>query len=104
MTYDGYGRLLSEHRPEQDVGTSTTYTYNADDTVLSVTDARGAAATYAYNGRHLTTGVTYSASGGISIPAPVTYGYDAASNRSWMNENGLRRVTYHYTMLSLMGG
>jgi YD repeat-containing protein len=102
MTYDGYGRLLSEHRPEQDVGTSTTYAYNADDTVLSVTDARGAAATYAYNGRHLTTGVTYSASGGISIPAPVTYGYDAASNRSWMNENGLRRVTYHYTMLSLM--
>jgi len=102
MTYDGYGRLLTAHRPEQDVGTATTYAYNADDTVLSITDARGAAATYAYNGRHLTTGITYTASGIISIPAPVTYSYDAAANRLWMNEDAQRRVTYHYTTLSLM--
>jgi YD repeat-containing protein len=75
-------RELLTRKPGHNRGTSTTYTYNADDSVLSVTDARGAAATYAYNGRHLTTRVTYSASGGISISAPVTYGYDSASNRS----------------------
>jgi len=101
-TYDNYGRIISQHVPEQDSGTATTWTYNADDTVLSVTDARGAATTYAYNGRHLTTGITYSASGGISVPAPVTYGYDAVGNRSWMDENSQRRVTYHYDALSRM--
>jgi len=102
ITYDGYGRLSSQHVPEQSSGTATNWTYNADDTVLSVTDARGAATTYTYNGRHLTTGITYSAPEGISIPDPVTYGYDAAGNRSWMDENGQRRVTYHYDMLSRM--
>ncbi len=102
MTYDGYGRLASQHVPEQNQATATNWTYNADDTVLAVTDARGAATTYAYNGRHLTTGITYSASGGISVPAPVTYGYDAAGNRSWMNESGQRRVDYHYDSLSRM--
>jgi YD repeat-containing protein len=102
MTYDGYGRLGSQHVPEQSGGTATNWTYNADDTVLSVTDARGAATTYAYNARHLTTGITYSAPSGISVPAPVTYGYDAAGNRSWMEENSQRRVTYHYDALSRM--
>lgn len=101
-TYDGYGRVATQHVPEQSPDTTTTWTYNADDTVLSVTDARGASKTYAYNGRHLTTRITYNASGGISVPAEVTYGYDAAGNRLWMNENNQRRMTYHYNALSAM--
>lgn len=102
ITYDGYGRVASQHLPEQNAGTATVWTYNADDTVQSVTDARGAVTAYAYNGRHLITSINYSAPGGISVPAPVTYGYDAAGNRLWMNENGQRRMTYHYNMLSLI--
>jgi YD repeat-containing protein len=38
--------------PEQGV---TTYSYFADDTVQTMTDARGAMTTYAYNHRHLPT-------------------------------------------------
>jgi YD repeat-containing protein len=101
-TYDGYGRIASQHVPEQDDSAATNWAYNADDTVLSVTDARGAATTYSYNGRHLVTGITYSASGAIPVPLPVTYGYDGAGNRSWMEENNHRRVTYHYDALSMM--
>ena len=41
MTFDGYGRLQSQHVPEQDAGTVTVYAYNPDNTILSVTDARG---------------------------------------------------------------
>ena len=102
LNYDGFGRLQSQHLPQQDDGTQTTYAYNADDTILSITDARGATTTYGYNGRHLTTNVSYSAGGGIAVPAAVTYGYDAAGNRSSMDENGQRRVTYHYDQLSRM--
>ena len=42
MTYDGFGRLKSKHVPEQAEGTGTSRVYNADDTVQSVIDARGA--------------------------------------------------------------
>lgn len=101
-TYEGYGRVASQQMPAQSPGTATTWAYNDDDTVRSVTDARGATTTYAYNGRHLPTSITYSASGGISVPAPVTYAYDAAGNRMWMEENGQRRMTYHYNSLSMM--
>ena len=31
MIYDGYGRLQSEHAPEQAVGTATVRTYNPDE-------------------------------------------------------------------------
>ena len=55
MSYDGYGRLKTKHEPEQNANTATVYTYNAADAIDSVTDARGAAASYAYNNRHLVT-------------------------------------------------
>lgn len=35
--------------PEQDEGRKTVYAYNDDDTVQSVTDARGAKAVYGYD-------------------------------------------------------
>lgn len=67
MSYDGYGRLRTQHRPEQqgDANNSaatdhTTWDYNADDTIHRVTDARGAYTEYDYNTRHLVTGITYA--------------------------------------------
>jgi len=60
MTYDGYGRPQSKHVPEQQAepnnSASTDYTtwiYNNDDTIHSVTDARGASSVYSYNNRRL---------------------------------------------------
>jgi YD repeat-containing protein len=97
LTYDGHGRLKTKQAPSQT--NATTYYYNTDDTVQSVTDARGAVATFSYNNRHQTTGISYSAPSGIISPAPVTYGYDAAGNRTSMTD-GSGSMTYHYDQLS----
>ncbi|HEY3102465.1 MAG TPA: hypothetical protein VGJ69_02665, partial [Pyrinomonadaceae bacterium] len=101
LAYDGYGRLQSKHVPEQNAGTSTVYSYNSDDTVLSATDARGASATYGYNNRHLVTSINYSVPQGSNIPATpnVTFGYDAAGNRSSMTD-GSGLSSYAYDQLS----
>ena len=99
MTYDGYGRLLTKHVPEQNAGTAITYAYNPDDTVLSVTDARGATATYGYNNRHLATSITYSAPAGITQTPNVSFGYDAAGNRTSMTD-GMGNASYSYDQLS----
>jgi len=101
MTYDGYARLNTKHVPEQDEGTATMWNYKADDTVQSIIDARGASQTFAYNNRHLVTGITYSAPSGITNPAPVTFAYDAAGNRTSMTD-GLGSASYAYDELSRM--
>jgi YD repeat-containing protein len=101
MGYDGHGRLQSKHVPEQNVGTATIYAYNPDDTVLSVTDARGASTTHGYNNRHLATSITYTAPGGITIPLPASFGYDAAGNRISMAD-GTGSTSYEYDQLSRM--
>jgi YD repeat-containing protein len=102
VSYDGYGRLQSTHLPEQSAGAATVYDYNSDDTVASITDARGAAAIYTYNNRHLTTGINYSAPAGIIVPPSVTLAYDGAGNRTSMTTSGGAGggVTYHYDTLS----
>lgn len=97
MTYDGYGRLLSKHVPEQDAGTATIYTYNSDDTINSVTDARGATCTYGYNGRHLTTSESHTMAGAGTID--LGYGYDAVGNRTSMSD-GAGSSSYNYDQLS----
>jgi RHS repeat-associated protein len=94
--FDGFGRLQTRTTPEQ--GT-TTYTYFADDTVQTVTDARNATSTFAYNGRHLATGITYGVPGGVAATANVSFGYDAAGNRTSMND-GPGSVSYGYDQLS----
>lgn len=99
MAYDGYGRLQSRHAPEQNAGSATVYSYNADDTVYSTTDARGAAAIYTYNNRHLVTGVSYSAPSGISVAPSVNFSYDAVGNRTQMTD-GFGHVDYAYNTLS----
>ena len=94
LTYDGYGRLQSRHVPEQNATASTTWTYNADDTFQSVTDARGATATYGYNARR----INYSAPAGITPTANAAFGYDAAGNRASMSD-GSGSTSYQYDSL-----
>jgi YD repeat-containing protein len=99
MTYDGFGRLKTKHVPIQSAGTTTTWNYNADDTVDSVVDPRGASATFTYNNRDLVTGISYSAPAGIIVPAAITYTYDGAGNRSAMTD-GVGSASYHYNAVS----
>ncbi len=103
MTYDGHGRLKTEHKPEQNAGANTVWDYNADGTIQKITDGRGAATNYTYNARHLLTAVTYTVLPGSQIPAPsaITYQYDAASNRTSMTD-GTGSTTYTYDSLSRM--
>jgi YD repeat-containing protein len=101
MTFDGYARLQSKHVPEQDAGSAIMYAYNPDDTIQSVTDARGASATYVYNNRHRVTAINNFAPTGITPTPNVTFGYDAAGNRTSMND-GLGSVSYGHDQLSRM--
>ena len=98
MTYDGYGRLKTRHVPEQTSGKATTWTYSADDTIQSVTDARGASSTFTYNnGRHLPNIITHTLTGSSTIVESFTY--DAAGNRTSMNDSS-GGTTYVYNQLS----
>jgi hypothetical protein len=101
MSYDGYARLQTKHVPEQNAGTATVYTYNADDTLYSVTDARGASATYGYNGRHLFTSINYAAPEGIPASPNASFTFDGAGNRIAMSD-GLGSKSYSYNELSQM--
>ncbi|HVI70745.1 MAG TPA: hypothetical protein VM656_04575, partial [Pyrinomonadaceae bacterium] len=96
FSYDGYGRLSQCVKPEQ--GT-TNYTYFSDDTVQTVTDARGPTSTFGYNNRGLTTSITYGVPAGVAATPNVTFGYDAAGNRTSMGD-GLGSVSYVYNELS----
>ncbi|HEY2962507.1 MAG TPA: hypothetical protein VGJ37_08845, partial [Pyrinomonadaceae bacterium] len=101
MTYDGYGRLKTRHVPEQNPGTATVYTYNSDDTVNTITDARGASVTHSYNGRHLVTSKSYNAPAGVTATASASFGYDGAGNRTSMAD-GVGTRYYSYNQLSRM--
>ena len=96
--YDGYGRLGNRTTPEQ--GT-TTYSYFADDTVQTVTDARGASQTFSYNGRHLPMNITFGVPAGVAATANVSFLYDAAGNRTWMAD-GYGSSSYTYDTFSRM--
>jgi YD repeat-containing protein len=111
MTYDGHGRVSTVHKPEwfdsSNNLTYTTTTYNADDTVATVTDPRGAVMTYTYENasgtlkRPLvsTLGYTVPTGSGIHDPADVIFAYDSVGNRTSMqDETGT--LTYSYDALS----
>lgn len=96
FAYDGYGRLASRNTPEQGV---TNYTYFADDTVQTITDARSATTTLSYNNRGLVTGINYGVTGAVAATPNVTFTYDAAGNRKTMTD-GLGSTNYSYDQLS----
>jgi YD repeat-containing protein len=109
--FDGHGRLSASHRPEQRDSSNnpayTTYTYNADDSIATVTDARGAVTTYAYNSRGLleevdfeppATQPTYTT---IADVPKVEFLYDNVGNRTQMID-GAGTQTYTYDELSRM--
>ncbi|HJP93641.1 MAG TPA: DUF4214 domain-containing protein [Pyrinomonadaceae bacterium] len=98
LTYDGYGRLKTKHVPEHAPGTAVTWNYNADDTVATVTDARGATSTFTYNNnRHLPNVVTHTLSGSSTIVE--SFGYDAVGNRTSMSDSS-GSTSYYYNQLS----
>ncbi|HKP84132.1 MAG TPA: hypothetical protein VJT69_19095 [Pyrinomonadaceae bacterium] len=101
LTYDGFGRLKTKRLPQYDPNVTTTYDYNADDTVQKVTDPRGATATMSYNNRRLVTEILYGVPSGSNIPVTptVSFGYDAAGNRTSMSD-GMGTVSYQYNQLS----
>jgi RHS repeat-associated protein len=98
FSYDGYGRLSAKYTPEQ--GT-TSYSYFLNDTVQTMTDARGATTTFAYNNRDLVTSITYGVPAGVAVTPNVSFGYDVAGNRTSMTD-GLGSVSYAYNTLSQM--
>jgi len=104
-SYDGFGRLKQSHKPEQRDGSTlkyTSYNYNADDSIQTVTDARGAETEYTYNNRGLVTNIAWHVgSTGITDPTDVTFSYDNLGNRTQMTD-GLGQVDYQYDSLSRM--
>jgi YD repeat-containing protein len=99
--YDGHGRLWRQTTPEQG---SMTFTYYLDDTLQSMTDARGAKTQYSYNPRHLLTAQTYDLSNviagqNVQPTSNATFGYDGAGNRTSMTD-GLGSMSYGYDQLS----
>jgi YD repeat-containing protein len=101
FTYDGYGRLASQHLPEQDSNTATVYNYNDDNSIESITDSRGATTNYDYNYHGQVSSISYSVpqNSNIQVPSTITFGYDAAGNRVSMID-GLGRIDYEYNQLS----
>jgi YD repeat-containing protein len=77
----------------------------ADDTLQSMTDARGVVTSYLYNNRHLPTNINYNVNGdptGSTVATPpVSFAYDAAGNRASMTD-GLGSASYGYDSLSRM--
>jgi YD repeat-containing protein len=104
MTYDGHGRMASRHYPVEDSSASTSWTYNADDSIQIVTDPRGAATDFTYNSRGLVTQINYTPPSSSTIPdtPTVTLAYDNAGNRISMDTAGVSDVTYTYDELSRM--
>ena len=96
FAYDPHGRLQTRTTPEQG---ATSYTYFANDMVQTITDARGATTTFNYNNRDLVTGISYGVPSGVAATPNVTFGYDAAGNRTSMTD-GLGSVSYVYDQLS----
>ncbi|MBL8182185.1 MAG: VCBS repeat-containing protein [Blastocatellia bacterium] len=101
LTYDGFGRITTEHKPEQDANTNTSYNYFLDDKPQTITDARGAAKHYSYNNLGLIDEISWTVpnNSGISVPATVEFEYDTLGNRIEMTD-GHGSVEYEYDSLS----
>lgn len=105
-TFDGFGRLATSHKPEQRDNSNnlkfTTYSYNLDDSIQSMTDGRGVVTNYTYNSRGLVSTVAWNVgSTGVTDPTDVTFAYDNLGNRTQMTD-GMGQVDYEYDALSRM--
>jgi YD repeat-containing protein len=100
FTYDGFSRLSSKHIPQQSGG-STSFTYNGDDSVNTITDARSAVTAYTYNTRGLLEQINWSVPTGsaVQVPGTVAFHYDSAGNRRLMADQ-VGVTTYNYDSLS----
>src|SRR6185295_11405339 len=104
-TYDGYGRLQARHLPEQlddpnnaSDSDHTTWTYNADNSIQTIKDARGALTSYSYSGnRGLPTSIVNTMTGKPTVTTSFTY--DAVGNRTSMTD-AMGSVTYTRDQLS----
>jgi uncharacterized protein RhaS with RHS repeats len=90
--------LQTRITPEQG---QTTYSYYIDDSVQTVTDARGAASTFIHNSRGLVTNINYTVPSGVEATPSVAFDYDETGNRLWMTD-GYGRVDYAYNTMSQM--
>src|SRR5690242_1179867 len=102
MALSPWGRLTTRTTPEQG---ATQYSYYDDDTTHVVTDARLVTTTYGYNNRHQIISLAYDVShdptGQTAATAGVSFGYDAAGNRTSMTD-GIGSATYNFNNLGQM--
>lgn len=111
FSFDGHGRLISQHRPENfdasnsNAATYTAFTYKPDDTIATMTDPRGAVTTYYYGNvddgtnselRQLPTKIAFtSPNSSIPDPADISFSYDPAGNKTYMSdETGTTNYVY----------
>jgi hypothetical protein len=106
MSYDGHGRMSSRHYPIEDTGTQTFWTYNADDSINTVTDPRGVVTNFGY---YSTTGLLHTISydvptalaSAVPDPGDVTFSYDNVGLRTGMSD-GTGSSSYTYNSLGQM--
>jgi RHS repeat-associated protein len=107
LTYDDAGRLIQVTAPNPGSGAPvTSYAYDLNGNVTSVTDPNGNATptqgdgttSYTYDRANRLTNIGYS-----DATPPVTYGYDNVGNRTSMTD-GSGTVTYAYDNVDRLTG
>ena len=89
MSYDGHGRLKTQHLPEQDADKAMLFDYNPDDSLEKKTDARGVVSNYTYNERGLLAQISYDVPPVTSSPPYIVYVARAANSNNYA-VNGLK--------------
>jgi len=97
-TFDGYGRPATQKQPQQSAPDDLMLTTRTIPFTLLLIRAAWSRRMLT-NGRHLLTGVSYTAPSGIDAPSPISFGYDAVGNRTGMSD-GTGAISYGYNQLS----
>jgi YD repeat-containing protein len=102
MTFDGHGRMKTRHYPIEDTGANTSWIYNPDNSIQTVTDPRGVVTSFTYNSRGLMTDISYDpGSTGVADTPDVSFEFDNVGNRTEMTD-GTGNTSYVYDSLSRM--
>jgi YD repeat-containing protein len=108
LTYDGHGRISTQHRPGQEANRSTAYSYLADDKIQSVTDAAGARESYTYNALGMPTRIDYDlvTPQNIDDLTPIIHGLNngGPSNRYHITIKGNNFGTNPQVLVDVSGG